>query len=319
MWKFLNNLKKCIGCNEVNTNMPIQCNPDLISSNDITYVGPNLTCLKINTGDSLTLVLIKLDNFLCNTSFTTIVINNIIDNITEYPTFTTLVNDSINCEDVYGCFTTTTTTTALPVTTTTTTSSSSSTTSTTTTEIITTSTTTTKGCSLFLNDDYSTCNESSSVIIDILANDSITLSSVVSISTLPTLGTVVLNADNTITYTSTSGVIGDVDSFQYTVTDDDCFSSATVNIYFDSPLEPLPTFNSITLHRNNALANGCNQSPGTQNTFYIDTTELSTAISIYNDINGLYTALAGYYTNGIISRYWNGISFTEEPINCIQL
>jgi hypothetical protein len=85
------------------------------STDEVVYQGPPLTCVGINNCDTITQVLQQLNSYICSEELVTIIINNIINNVDLYQQFTTIVNNSVNCETVWGCETTTTTTTTLPL------------------------------------------------------------------------------------------------------------------------------------------------------------------------------------------------------------
>jgi hypothetical protein len=92
------------------------------STDEVVYQGPPLTCVGINNCDTITEVLQQLNSYICSEELVTVIINNIINNIDLYQQFTTIVNNSVDCETVWACETTTSTTTVTPTTTTTTTS-----------------------------------------------------------------------------------------------------------------------------------------------------------------------------------------------------
>jgi len=167
-------------------------------------------------------------------------------------------------------------------------------------------------CTLELQDDYVDCIENNNIVIDILDNDGIFTSPVVVIGTSPTKGTVIVNIDNTVTYEAITAEVGETDFFTYTVTDGDCVDSATVFITIDSELVPLPTYNGISLHKNTATSNACNLSGGNLVVRYLDTISFSTATLMFNDNHGLYLSPTGYYTDGLIYRKWNGMTFSES-------
>lgn len=90
------------------------------------------------------------------------------------------------------------------------------------------------------NDDVAVTDEDVAVTVDVLANDANLMDTpiVVSVQTPPSNGTVVVNADRSITYTPQANFYG-VDSFQYRVTDRDGeFSVATVNVTIHSVNDP---------------------------------------------------------------------------------
>ena len=97
-------------------------------------------------------------------------------------------------------------------------------------------------------DDSVTTDEDTPVIINVLGNDDTSADGVdpatgVSIETDPSNGTVVVNADGTITYTPDANYNGP-DSFEYTITDGDGdTSTATVDITID-PVNDAPVIDS---------------------------------------------------------------------------
>jgi hypothetical protein len=78
-----------------------------------------------------------------------------------------------------------------------------------------------------LADNTASCQLSGSVIIDVLANDEVSVDTTVEINTIPTYGTVVVNPNKTITYTH-DGTQNFSDSFTYKAIDNGCSSIATV-------------------------------------------------------------------------------------------
>ena len=92
-------------------------------------------------------------------------------------------------------------------------------------------------------DDSATTAEDTAVTINVLANDSdpdgALVPGTVTIAGQPSNGTVVVNADGTVTYTPDANYNG-ADSFSYTVTDDEGNVSnvATVNLTIDNTQEP---------------------------------------------------------------------------------
>jgi len=86
-----------------------------------------------------------------------------------------------------------------------------------------------------LLDDSVSAFVSGSVIVDILANDSVLASNVtVTIATAPLYGTAVVNSDKTITYTH-NGTNNFQDSVVYEVSNGNCASTATISIGIGSP------------------------------------------------------------------------------------
>ena len=132
-----NNITPC-GCGS----NPCGCGT---SSNDVVYQGPDLLCTGVTNCDTLTEVIQTIDGFICSPEMVENIINNILNNPNLYNQFTSIVNNTVDCETVWDCIdsrtTTTTTTIAVPTTTTTSSSSTSTTTSTSTAAVPTTSTT----------------------------------------------------------------------------------------------------------------------------------------------------------------------------------
>jgi hypothetical protein len=108
-------------CNNNNTN---PCNKKE-STDNIAYVGPNLSCTGVETCDTLTQAIEKINNFICSEAMVQQVIINITNNIEIYNQFVEIVNVAVSCETIWACglppTTTTTTTEIVPTTTTTTT------------------------------------------------------------------------------------------------------------------------------------------------------------------------------------------------------
>lgn len=80
-----------------------------------------------------------------------------------------------------------------------------------------------------LADDFANASVGGSVIIDVLANDDISIDAIVEITIIPSYGTAVVNIDKTITYTH-DGTDNLEDEFTYQVTDSGCPSTAKVTI-----------------------------------------------------------------------------------------
>ncbi|MGE0078543.1 MAG: Ig-like domain-containing protein [Bacteroidales bacterium] len=92
------------------------------------------------------------------------------------------------------------------------------------------------------NDDKRGCSFNEAVIVDVLFNDTGLEDEpvVVSISQLPTQGTAVVNADNSVTFTPEAGFVG-VMAFRYVVTDADGDSDdALVTIYVKAGINIVP-------------------------------------------------------------------------------
>jgi hypothetical protein len=73
------------------------------------------------------------------------------------------------------------------------------------------------GVPVALNDTSTFLEDSGAQVLDVLTNDSNAAGGTVTVGTLPRLGTLVVNADGTLTYTSTLNASGS-DTFTYTVT-----------------------------------------------------------------------------------------------------
>lgn len=170
-------------------------------------------------------------------------------------------------------------------------------------------------CDFYLNNDYASCDEGGNVIIDVLNNDINIISPTLAIFTPPSKGSAVINIDNTITYTATTALQGESDFFIYSVTQGTCTLTAVVYITINDKLDPLPTYNSIKLHKNHSETSACYLSGNNLVTRYIDNISFLTATKLFNDIHGLYISPVGYYTNGTISRYWNG-TILASPVSC---
>jgi hypothetical protein len=91
------------------------------SSDEVVYTGATLPCTGIENCTPLTEAIATISEYLCSTELVQTIINIIINNETLYSQFTTIVNNTVECETVWNCATTTTTTTLAPTTTTTTT------------------------------------------------------------------------------------------------------------------------------------------------------------------------------------------------------
>lgn len=94
-------------------NNPCGCK---ISSDDVAYQGPDLSCTGINNCDTLTTAIEKIDEFICGPGMVETIIYNIQNNISLYNQFATIVNQSVDCATIFDCLeTTTTTTTEAPI------------------------------------------------------------------------------------------------------------------------------------------------------------------------------------------------------------
>ena len=106
-----NNNNNCgCGCENTSTN-PCGCK---ISSNEVVYVGPPLGCTGISNCDTITEALQAIDSFICGPGMVETIIYNITNNTALYAEFITIVNNSVDCETVWGCITSSTTTTIFP-------------------------------------------------------------------------------------------------------------------------------------------------------------------------------------------------------------
>ena len=101
-----NNIVNTCGCGNTN---PCGCKT---SSDEVVYVGPELGCTGISNCDTVTEAFIKIDSFICGPGMVETIINNIVNNINLYNQFTAIVNNSVDCETVWGCIDSTTTTTS---------------------------------------------------------------------------------------------------------------------------------------------------------------------------------------------------------------
>lgn len=84
------------------------------STDDVVYQGPSLDCIGVVNCDTLTSVFESIDSFICGPGMAQTIINNIVNNISLYNQFTTIVNNTVDCNTVWDCqeiITTTTTTT----------------------------------------------------------------------------------------------------------------------------------------------------------------------------------------------------------------
>jgi len=139
MWPIL---PKDCDCEETASNQGSVCTA-LYKSNDFFYNGVNSICNDLQNGDDISVVIQKLENFLCSAEVSQVFLTYLEENIEEFPEFVTLVNDALVCETVVNCFTPTTTTTSSSTSTTTSTSTSTSTTTSTSTSTSTSTTTST--------------------------------------------------------------------------------------------------------------------------------------------------------------------------------
>ncbi|HCT30888.1 MAG TPA: hypothetical protein DIW31_09175, partial [Bacteroidales bacterium] len=107
-------------------------------------------------------------------------------------------------------------------------------------------------------DDNTTTQENNAVVISVLANDTGLEDGglVVTVTNQPTHGTIVINLDNTITYTPSNGYVGN-DNFTYQVcdADGDCATAAvtiTVNATITDHI-PVAVDDNTTTQENNAV------------------------------------------------------------------
>lgn len=136
MWPIIP--KQC-NCINTPTNQGSVCNHKGLTTNDVV-IANIISCIDIQEGDTISVVLQKIDNFFCGIGLTSYILNLIENNPSEYLEFIDLINDVVNCSTLPICPTTTTSTTIIPTTTTTT---SEAPITTTTTVLPTTTTTTT--------------------------------------------------------------------------------------------------------------------------------------------------------------------------------
>ena len=91
------------------------CNQDpcgcKTSTDEIVYKGPNLSCTGINNCDTLTTAIQKINDYMCSIELVEVILDNIVNNTTLYTLFSTIVNNTVDCETVWGCMASTTTTT----------------------------------------------------------------------------------------------------------------------------------------------------------------------------------------------------------------
>jgi hypothetical protein len=96
------------------------CNQDpcgcKTSTDEVVYKGPDLSCTGINNCDTLTTAIQKINDYMCSIELVQVILYNIVNNSTLYNQFTTIINNSVDCQTVWNCIgsTTTTTTTASP-------------------------------------------------------------------------------------------------------------------------------------------------------------------------------------------------------------
>ena len=97
-----NNVNSC-GCR----NNPCGCGT---SSDDVVYQGPNLSCTGVSNCDTLSEVIQTIDGFICGPEIVQNIINNILNNTNLYNQFTSIVNNTVDCQTVWNCLASTTTT-----------------------------------------------------------------------------------------------------------------------------------------------------------------------------------------------------------------
>jgi len=111
MWPLLP--KKC-DCVVTNTNEGSSCDPSLLTTDAFVYMGIDLTCTGILHGDTVTIMLQKLEQFFCSDMLTQQFLDELTNNLEQYASFIALLNSIISCTTVLDCLnisTTTTTTT----------------------------------------------------------------------------------------------------------------------------------------------------------------------------------------------------------------
>lgn len=116
MWPLIP--KKC-NCENTGTNTSENaiCNHCGLTTNDLVYTGANTECTQVNTGDTVSVAFQKIDYFICGGGLAQQILNQLQNNIEEYPDFITLVNGVVSCDVINACgeppTTTTTTTTVI--------------------------------------------------------------------------------------------------------------------------------------------------------------------------------------------------------------
>lgn len=135
-------IPKPCDCLDTPTNVGTTCECTLKSS-QYAYYGELIECLNIESGDSFTVIVQKIEDYFCGLGFTQHFLDTIQENPSDFTDFITLVNSLVNCNTLTPCWPTTTTTTTAPPTTSTTTSTTSTTSTSSTT---TTTTTAVPGC-----------------------------------------------------------------------------------------------------------------------------------------------------------------------------
>ncbi|MEQ8677656.1 MAG: tandem-95 repeat protein [Aggregatilineales bacterium] len=108
------------------------------------------------------------------------------------------------------------------------------------------------------NDDSATTDENQAVTIDVLINDTDADGDTLSVTgtTTPTNGSVIINPDNTLTYTPDTDFFG-TDSFDYTLSDGNDTNTATVTVTVNEVIAPnnppVATDDSATTDENQAV------------------------------------------------------------------
>ena len=164
-----------------------------------------------------------------------------------------------------------------------------------------------------VDDSVTGISNGGSSTINVLSNDTITGSYTVSIHTQPNNGTVVVNGNNTITYTHNGGSTN-FDSFVYQVSKGgDCFSRATVTLGILSSNPSSPTTYAVTLEYGSVdCATVCsNFGSNPSGTFYVDVGDQNGGVfaissKIYTDSAGTSFAPSYFYTNGVECRPVDG-------------
>jgi hypothetical protein len=101
------------------------------------------------------------------------------------------------------------------------------------------------------------------------------------------------------------------------------YSNGTISRHWNGSAFDGSTYNCSTLVYTNLGFNNTNSDLSCSayeepNNYYINSTSLSDATVIY-DIDMLTIGDAGYYSNGTISRHWNGSAFDGSTYNCSTL
>ncbi len=167
-------------------------------------------------------------------------------------------------------------------------------------------------------DDSGLANENTAVILNVLNNDSDIDSTIdsatVVISSQPTNGTAVANADGTVTYTPDTGFTGpNTDTFQYTVDDDGGQTSnlATVTVTINAPPTPVATCSTTPQDTalNGTLTATDVETPSNMLTYSLISNGAKGSVNLNSD--GTYT----YTPNSTGSRGTDSFDFRVEDLD----